>query len=242
MTPRKKKDAAGHEAPVATPAPGAPAEAATPPTLAPDAEVRRILARLAQADGERRACAPVAAAADEAPAMPYRGPVIEVEDTVPLVPPEELREAARARQGRIEMLMFRAGRELFAVALAAIEEAIETPDIQALPEMPKAMLGVFRLRERLVPTYTPADVLGVRTEHVAAALIVRAGARRMALAIDDVEDVMELDLSTLRDPPVLGDVDALLIGVARHGRELVGVLDADALIAACLGSRNPETP
>lgn len=240
MTPRKRKDAAEQAAAAAEPVPSVGADAALAP-LSPDAEVRRILARLAQADGEHRARATTVAATEEAPAMPYNGPVIEAEDTLPVVTLEELREAARARHGRIEMLMFRAGRELFAVPLAAIEEAIETPDIQALPEMPKAMLGVFRLRERLVPTYTPADALGVRTEHVAAALIVRVGARRLALAIDDVEDVMELDLSTLRDPPVLGDVDALLIGVARHGRELVGVLDADALIAACLGSRNPET-
>ena len=246
MTPRKRKAADPAEqvpTPVAEPVPAAPTDGAPTPAapLSPSDEVRRILARLAEADGEQRARAAAVAEAEPELEIPHRGPVI-VEEVLPMVTLEELRDAARARHGRIEVLLFRAGRELFAVPLATIEEAIEAPDIKPLPEMPASMLGVFRLRERLVPAYTPADALGVGPEEAAAALLVRVGDRRIALAIDDVEDVMQLDLSTLRDPPVLGDADALLIGVARHGRELVGVLDADALIAACLGSRTPETP
>jgi chemotaxis signal transduction protein len=105
------------------------------------------------------------------------------------------------------------------------------------------MLGVFQLRERLVPTYSPGPALGVvLAEPAGAALLVRSGERRLALAADDVEDVMELDLSTLREPPVVEDTDGILLGVARFARELVGVLDADALIVACLGGRTVETP
>ena len=164
------------------------------------------------------------------------------EEETPLVQPAALRDAARARRGRVELLLFRAGGELFALPLAAVEEAIEAPALHPLPEMPAAMVGVFRLRERLVPTYSPAAALGVHVAlPVAAALLARAGERRLALAVDEVEDVMELDLASLREPPVVEDTDGILLGVARFGRDLVGVLEADALIVACLGGRTVET-
>lgn len=214
-----------------------------PPAATPEAEVQRILARLATyAPVARAATAAAPAAVGDAPALAARrGPVMLDEDEAPLVAPAGLRDAARARRGRAELLLFRAGGELFALPLAAVEEAIEAPAIHTLPEMPTAMLGVFNLRERLVPTYSPGPSLGVGlAEPAGAALLVRSGERRVALAADDIEDVMELDLSTLRDPPVVEDTDGILLGVARFGRDLVGILDADALISACLGGRNVE--
>ena len=54
-----------------------------------------------------------------------------------------------------------------------------------------------------------------------------------------VEDVLRVDLATLRDPPNIGD-DALLLGVARVGSQLVAVVDAEALVAACLTDRALE--
>jgi chemotaxis signal transduction protein len=228
----------------AAPAPAQPVAPASVPAATPEAEVQRILARLATYVPVARAAASVAdvdSAATLAPAI-QRGPMpLEDEDVLPLVSPTGLRDAARTRRGRVELLVFRAGGELFALPLGAVEEAIEAPAIHSLPEMPTAMLGVFNLRERLVPTYSPGASLGVALAQPAgAALLVRSGDRRLALAADDVEDVMELDLSTLRDPPVVEDTDGILLGVARFSRDLVGVLDADALIAACLGGRNVE--
>jgi chemotaxis signal transduction protein len=222
----------------------APVPPAAPPIVADgrEAEVHRILDKLATHLPSPRTAPASAPATEPVPgvAPTTRGPVVE-DDVVPFVAPSELRDAARARHGRAELLLFRAGGELFALPLGAVEEAIEGPEISALPEMPAAMLGVFRLRERLVPTYSPADALGVALRLPAgAALLVRSGERRIALAADDVEDVMELDLATLREPPVLEDGDGILLGVARFARDLVGVLDADALIAACLGGRTVE--
>lgn len=152
-------------------------------------------------------------------------------------------ERVRSREGSIDLLVFRVGTELFATALTAVEEALELPQLSAIPEMTASMLGVVTLRGRMLPAYSPARPLGTDLErHDAAALVIRAGERRIALAVDDVDDVFTLDLAALRAAPTAGaERDALLVGVARRGGDLVAVLDAESLVSACLGDGAQET-
>lgn len=152
------------------------------------------------------------------------------------------KERARARVGSVELLLFRVGHELFAAPLASVDEVVELPAIRHLPEMADDMLGMFALRGRMIPIYSPSRSLGVSLGATpTAALVVRAGAHRVALAVDDVDDVLDLDLGTLRDAPGVEDADGILLGVARRGRDLVAVLDGDALVVACLTDRPLET-
>ena len=152
-------------------------------------------------------------------------------------------ERARAREGSADLLVFRVGGELFALVLTAIEEALELPQLSAIPEMSSSMLGVVTLRGRMLPAYSPARPLGITLERDdAAALVIRAGERRIALAVDDVDDVFTLDLATLRAAPTAGaERDALLVGVARRSADLVAVLDAESLVTACLSDQAQET-
>ena len=153
-----------------------------------------------------------------------------------------LRERVAGRSGMADLLMFRIGHELFATDLGSVEEAVELPAIHHLPEMPAAMLGAFNLRGRLTPIYSPAHVIGVPLRGVAAAaLLVRANGRRMGLAVDDVEDVLQIDLAGVHDAPGIDDADGILLGVAHHGQQLVAVIDAEALVAACLTGHALET-
>ncbi|HET7459001.1 MAG TPA: chemotaxis protein CheW [Gemmatimonadaceae bacterium] len=148
-----------------------------------------------------------------------------------------LADRVRTREGTADLLVFRVGGELFGAALTAIEEALELPQLSPLPEMPPSMIGVVSLRGRMLPAYSPARPLGVALARAdAAALVLRAGERRIALAVDDVDDVLTVDLSELRPPPIVvgEERDAVLLGVANRGADLVSVLDADALVTACL--------
>lgn len=155
-------------------------------------------------------------------------------------PRRPLRERARSRTGLVELLMFRVGAERFAVELLCVEEAIDLGAPHHVPEMPPAMLGVITVRDTLTPVFTPDDALGVAAVSKDAALIFRSNRGRFALAIDDVDDVMTLDLAQLRDAPGLDGADSLVLGVARHGRGIVALVDAEALIAACQATPIPE--
>ena len=155
-------------------------------------------------------------------------------------PRRPLRDRARGRSGMVDLLMFRIGTERFAVELACVEEAIDLPDVHHVPEMPPAMLGVITVRGVLTPVFTPDDALGVPVERRSAGLIFRSERGRFALAIDDVDDVMSLDLSLLRDAPGVDGSDPVVLGVARNEGSIVALVDAEALVEACQAIPVPE--
>jgi purine-binding chemotaxis protein CheW len=137
------------------------------------------------------------------------------------------------RVGTAEVLAFRVGAELFALPLDSVEEAVELGAVHVVPEAAEGTLGVVELRGRFVPVLSPERALGVRPRGAAALLVLRANDRRVGIAIDDVDDVITLDLCTLRPPPEADGADGVLLTVARHGVDLIGVLDADLLLATC---------
>jgi chemotaxis signal transduction protein len=152
------------------------------------------------------------------------------------------RERVRSRVGVEELLTFHVGRERFATSLASIEEAVEHPDVYRVPEMPDTMLGVFSLRGRLIPVCSPMRALGVELgTSVMTVLLMRAGARRVGVAVDDVDDVISLNLATVRPAPGTEDPDGVLLGVVRQGNELIAIVDPDAIVATCLSGQVVET-
>ncbi len=141
-----------------------------------------------------------------------------------------------------QMLLFRVGGELFAIALGACEELLEWPGVERVAGMPPDALGVFTLRGQLVSIYSPERVLGVqRTRDEGVALVIQARGKRMALALDDADEVIAVDMEDLRRPAPRDAADGLLLGIARHGEELVAVVDVEALAAACTNTLGGES-
>lgn len=169
---------------------------------------------------------PAALEPDDEPSVPRRRP---------------LRDVIAAREGQSETLVFRVGPERFALDLPAVEEAIELPSVHHLPEMPEHMLGVFELRGRLVPIYSPERVLRVKLAREAAAVLVfRSGEKRLGLAVDDVDDVLTVDGAAVRRVPVPDNEDNVLLGVIRRGSDLLSLVDAESLALACLADQLTE--
>ena len=182
-----------------------------------------------------------------APATPLVSPLAALPppadvDDEPSAPRRRLlREVIAAREGQSETLVFRVGPERFALDLPAVEEAIELPSVHHLPEMPAHMLGVFELRGRLVPIYSPERVLRVKlTREAAAVLVFRSGDKRLGLAVDDVDDVLTVDGAGVRRVPVPDNEDNVLLGVIRRGADLLSLVDAESLALACLADQLTE--
>ena len=144
----------------------------------------------------------------------------------------ETADTTSALSTPIAHLVFRVGRELFALPLDDVEEAIDINQVQHIPEMGPTMLGVITVRGASVPLYAPAVPLGVTGERAKSALIVVTERGRVALAVDDVDDVLVISPDAIRRSP-LDFSDQVLVGVTRRGRDLIGLLAAPALIAAC---------
>ena len=173
-----------------------------------------------------------------------RGDDLDLSAFEELAPPAAVapfRERVQAREGRAELLVFRVAGELFATELRSIEEAVEGVEVQAIPDAPRTMLGIFALRERTLPMYALVRVLELPERDAATmTLVVRPSTARIALAVDAVDDVFDTPFDAVRSAPT-PDNDGMVLGVVWRGKELVTLLDADTVVAACLGATPPES-
>jgi chemotaxis signal transduction protein len=171
--------------------------------------------------------APLTADADAAP-VADAAPQLDVEIPADAAP---LADADLGAEPAVSHLVFRVGPELFALPVGDIEEAVDLEGVHPLPEMPTGMLGVFSVRGVLTPLYGPAGPLSVALGSARVALVFRTASGRVALAADDVEDVLPVALSQVRPSPIPSP-DGVLTGVMRRDDSLIALLDATALVAA----------
>lgn len=150
------------------------------------------------------------------------------------------RERVRQRMGDADLLVFRLAGERLAIELRAVEEAVENPAVRPVPECDSSLFGVFNLRERLLPLYSPQRVLGLAVGDDPVALVLRHGPGYLAVAVDDVDDVVRVALSELRAAPPAPQGDDVVVGLLLADRELVTVLDARALSSAVAASAARE--
>jgi purine-binding chemotaxis protein CheW len=151
-------------------------------------------------------------------------------------PVAPFRDRVASREGHAELLVFRVGVELFATELRAVEEAVEGVDAQPIPDAPPSMLGIFALRDRTLPMYSLAHVLGLAPVGVGEmTLVMRPSGTRIAVAVDAVDDVFDAPLDTVRSVPTT-DLDGMVLGVVWRGSELVTLLDANVVVDACLAA------
>ena len=161
------------------------------------------------------------------------------EEMAPVEPVAPFRERVIGREGRADLLVFRVGSEMFATELRAVEEAVEGVAARVIPDASPAMLGIFALRDRTLPMYALGRVLALADAGVPEmTLVLRPAGTRIALAVDEVDDVFDAVLSSVRPAPA-PDLDGIVLGVVWRGSELVTLLDADVLVATCLAAAAP---
>jgi chemotaxis signal transduction protein len=163
------------------------------------------------------------------------------EELLPLAAVTPFRERVASRVGRADLLVFRVGNELFATELRAVEEAVEGATARPVPDAPPSMLGLFALRDRMLPMYLLSRVLGLAHGGGEMTLVLRPSTTRVALAVDAVEDVYDTALDAVRAVPSAGEADNMVLGVVWRGAELITLLDADLVVAACLVATPPDS-
>jgi purine-binding chemotaxis protein CheW len=141
-----------------------------------------------------------------------------------------------ANDGGSRMLVFRLGSERFALPLAAVDEVIEIPPVQPLPDSSNLILGVATLRGELVSIIDPRALLHAGDGDYGMILLFTTGNRRVGMAIDDVFDPILVEAGDVRAAPGMDASDGLLQGVVRRDAHLIGILDGDALLRSLQSS------
>ncbi|MFP5355119.1 MAG: chemotaxis protein CheW [Gemmatimonadota bacterium] len=149
------------------------------------------------------------------------------------------RDRVRARIGTAELLAFRLGCERFAFDVRALDEVLDAPPIDRIAggDGRAIMVGLVRHAGTTIALFDAARLLVAGEARGAQVLVMRSGARRIALLVDDVDDVTTLDLRAIKPPP-FDATDDLLLGVTWDHEVLTAILDARALISTCL-QRSP---
>jgi purine-binding chemotaxis protein CheW len=139
---------------------------------------------------------------------------------------------AMFRDGPVRFLVFRVGVERFAVPMSEVDEVIDAPALQRIPDAAATMLGIAAIRGSFITVYDPRPLLGVEGGNVGAVLLFARGDRRVGLAVDDVFDPLTAEKHELLPAPGADASDGILIGVIRRGSDLIAVLDTHALLNA----------
>lgn len=133
-------------------------------------------------------------------------------------------------------LLARSGGRVFALPLAQVAEILRPLPTEPVGGMPKFIDGISVIRGRPIPVVELNALLdwGAEGRGAARMIVVRAGNRQVALAVEDVIGVSELDASTLEEmPPLLQNTETDLLGA-------LGVLDGELLMVLQAARIIPE--
>jgi purine-binding chemotaxis protein CheW len=155
---------------------------------------------------------------------------------MPHAPPEELRSDEAPEVPTESLLVVRAGRRLFALPLAAVQEVVPELPLTPIPGSGAAVVGMVNVRGRVVPVLDLAIALGAGEEGAAdrRLLVVERVGGAAALRVEDVVRIERVPRDEL-DGVVGGGEGEWVRGELALEIGGVDLLDAERLLERELG-------
>jgi purine-binding chemotaxis protein CheW len=138
--------------------------------------------------------------------------------------------------GKLQVVGFRVGQELFAIPIEAVHEIVRVPTITAVPDSPRSVAGVMNLRGKIIPVIDLRVRLGV--EPVAdgknRVLVVEVGARKLGLIVDEACDVIKVPEEQIERVPEVFDPAEVrfVVAIAKLHDRLLLLLDLPRIVAS----------
>ena len=133
----------------------------------------------------------------------------------------------------LSLVLVRMGGRPCAIPSARVVEIVPRLNLDHIPHSPAGVLGVMNFRGRVVPVMDlRAQVAGHDLENAPYQhlVVVDIGDRQVGLAVEDVQDVVEVSSDAIEKP---GDLTgAKSPGVVRIGDEMVLVMSPEDIIHA----------
>lgn len=127
---------------------------------------------------------------------------------------------------RVTLLIARVGRERFAFDVAGIDEAADAGALESAPRLPAGAMGLLRWRGVAYTVWSPERALQVRVESATTVLFIRCATGRVAVAVDDVEDLVTLPWSAVSAMGGIDEGAGLVLGGIRVGNSFATVVDS----------------
>ena len=137
----------------------------------------------------------------------------------------------------LQLLLFRSGGQVLAVDAGDVREILAASEATRIPGAPRAVRGLVNVRGTLVPVVDMADAVGLGGVSGSAGtlVIVERNAKPVALAVDEVLDLVTVQTSALDDRASLPGVRPDLVrAVGSSGGHSFVQLATDALLEPLL--------
>jgi purine-binding chemotaxis protein CheW len=128
-----------------------------------------------------------------------------------------------------QLVVFRLGKEEYAVAIDKVKEIIRFQEATRLPNTPPHMEGIINLRGKVIPVVDLAKRFGLqrgRTEGKQAVIIEAAG-QVVGVIVDGVTEVLRIDDSAIEPTQTVTRVAEFLRSIGKVGERLLIILDLD---------------
>jgi chemotaxis signal transduction protein len=131
----------------------------------------------------------------------------------------------------LEVILFAAGNEFFALPLDSVREALDDVDSVYVPDMAPHLAAVANAAGRTIPLYRSDAFLGVVTTTTRpAVLMLKGGDADAGLAVDALLGSVSVPLSSINRVPGLEDASGAFKGVFFRDGRLFTLLNPAALL------------
>jgi purine-binding chemotaxis protein CheW len=123
---------------------------------------------------------------------------------------------------------------LCAVPLTHVTEIMRPLSVEPISDVPSFVKGISIIRGIPTPVVDLGALLGMPNGVAGRFVTLRVGERQVALSVDSVLGVRELDVSKI------GELPPLLQGASKDAIEAMGTLDKQLLLVLCAGWELPD--
>jgi purine-binding chemotaxis protein CheW len=136
----------------------------------------------------------------------------------------------------VQLVGFRLKKELFGIEISQVKEITRLSQITLVPNTPDYMLGVINLRGIIMPVIDLKRRLMKNLTEMddrSRVVIVENGTRTVGLIVESIDDVYQVPLSQIEEPPeeIVNINERYVSGVARTFGPLIVLLNVAGLLA-----------
>lgn len=117
-----------------------------------------------------------------------------------------------SHEGAVTWILARVERKPFRADARLVEEAVGADTLEQVPHLPTGAVGLLRWRGAAHTVWSPQRALRVAPATPGAVLFLRGARGRVAVAVDDAEDLITLPASRVRPLPGVTDGGGLVLG------------------------------
>jgi purine-binding chemotaxis protein CheW len=129
-----------------------------------------------------------------------------------------------------QVVLFRLGKEEYAISITQVKEIIHHKGATQLPDMPGYVEGIISLRGTIIPVVDLAMRLGLITSRNGdkRILVIEMAGREIGIIVDEVTEVIRLQENAI-EPPPLATVNGYIRGIGKEGTRLLILVDIEKL-------------